>query len=31
MDHGQLVQSCRCLGSEETGGERGCRETAMDR
>lgn len=31
LEYGWLIQGCQCLGSEETSGQSGCRETAMDR
>lgn len=31
LEYGWLIQGCQCLGSEEMGGQSGCRETAMDR
>lgn len=30
-EYGWLIQGCQGLGIQETGGQRGCRETAMDR
>lgn len=31
FEYGWLIQGCQCLVSEETGGQRGRREAAMDR
>lgn len=31
LEHGRLGQGCPCPGREETVGQWGCRETAMDK
>lgn len=31
LAYGWLIQGYQCLGTEETGCQRGCRETGMDR